>query len=79
MVETWRWPKASYSVLSIWLAVTPSRLAVSRSITQVGLQPLLLLVGVDVAQHRVVLQRGQQLRRPLVQQVAVLSPCSVYW
>ena len=34
---------------------------------QVGFQALLLLVGIDVAQHRVVLQRGQQLRRPFVQ------------
>src|SRR3569833_25044 len=27
MVETWRWPKASYSVLSIWAVFSPSRAA----------------------------------------------------
>ena len=67
MVETCRWPKASYSVLSIWLGVDAQpagRVAVDQ---HVGFQSLLLLVGVHVAQHRVVLQRGGQLRRPFIQ------------
>ena len=67
MVETWRWPNASYSVLSIWLA-RDAQPAGGRAVDhQIGLQPLLLLIGIDVAQHRVVLQRRLQLRRPLVE------------
>ncbi len=34
---------------------------------QVGFQAFLLLVGIDVGQYRVVLQRGKQFRRPCVQ------------
>ena len=40
MVETWLWPKASYSVLSICWAVTPKREAVARSMTSVASRPL---------------------------------------
>ena len=40
MVETWRWPNASYSVLSICEVEMPSRAAVSRSIDRSISNPL---------------------------------------
>ena len=40
MVDTWRWPKASYSVLSISCGEMPKRAAVSRSYLHHGLQPV---------------------------------------
>ena len=47
---------------------TPSRAAVSRSMVEVDLQALLLLVGIDVGDVRAVaLQRLGQLRAPVVQ------------
>ena len=40
---------------------------------EIGLQALLLLVGVDVGQHRAVLQRLDELRRPLEQVIGVVG------
>ncbi len=40
MVETKRWPKASYSVASMAWGVTPRREAVGRSMTTVASSPL---------------------------------------
>ena len=39
MVETWRWPKASSSVSSMFCGVMPSRDAVSRSMTSSACRP----------------------------------------
>ncbi len=52
MVETWRWPKASYSVLSINWGEMPKRAAVSRSYDHLGLQSAILLIAVDVHDDR---------------------------
>ena len=64
MVEIWRWPKASYSVLSIVCGVMPRREAVSRSITRCASRPLVLLVARDVAQLGQRLELVDQSRRP---------------
>ena len=61
MVETWRCPKASYSVSSMACGKIPRRDAVSRSITKFGLQAAVLLVGGHVAQARTI----AQLRPPV--------------
>ena len=39
MVETWRWPKASYSVEEIERVDTPSRAAASRSMVRLTCSP----------------------------------------
>ena len=52
MVETWRWPKASYSALSMAAAEMPRRAAVSRSMTTCACRPLILLIAVHVRQLR---------------------------
>ena len=40
---------------------------------QIGFQAFLLLIGIDVAQHRIVFQRSNQLRRPFIQQRRAVS------
>ena len=60
-------------MLSIWLAVRPSREAVSRSIVELGFQAALLLVGADVGDHRAVAQRLDELRREVVDLVGVIA------
>ena len=79
MVETWRWPNASYSVLSIWLGVEAQPAGGGAVDDQVGLQALLLLVGIDVGQHRVVSSARSTSFGAQSYRSAVLSACSVYW
>ena len=65
MVETWRWPNASYSVLSIWLGADAKPARGGAVDHQVGFQPLLLLVGIDVAQHRAVFAARRAASAPI--------------
>ena len=69
MVETWRWPKASYSVLSIWVACQAQPRRGGAVDLQIDLQPLVLLVGIDVLQLGHVLQRRGDLGHPLIEVV----------
>ena len=48
VVDTNRWPKASYSASSIVCIVMPSRAAASRSTVTVGFQSRVLLIAADV-------------------------------
>ena len=50
MVETWRWPKASSRVSSMFCGVMPRREAVSRSMTRWALEAAELLIAGDVGQ-----------------------------
>ena len=73
MVETWRWPKASYSALSTSAAVDAQPRRGVAIDDHGGLQALVLLVGVDVAQFGQRAQLLQQKRGPVVQVAQVLA------
>jgi hypothetical protein len=54
-------------VLSSSLTVSPSRAAVAAVVGHVRLETFLLLVGIDVRDHRTRLQGSEQLRPPFVE------------
>ena len=71
MVETWRWPKASYSTLSTSVMVRPRREAVSRSTTSLASSPFSCW-SVDASRSSgMAFILSSSLRRPLVQLVEI--------
>ena len=72
VVETMRWPNASYSVSSSACVVTPSRDAVSRSIVEVQLEPVGLLIATRRRAARAACAASSsELRRPLGELVGI--------
>ena len=73
MVDTWAWPNARFSAVSIARGVMPRREAVAPVDHERHLQPAVLLVGADVGELRDVAQRRLELRRPRAQLVQVVA------
>ncbi len=71
MVLIWRWPKASYNVLSIVVGAIPRREAVGRSITRATGKSSRLLVGGHIFEFRQLLQTIDKAIRPITQLIRV--------
>ena len=78
MVETCRWPKASYSVSSMACVEMPKLGGGQAVDRQAGLQAAVLLVGVDVDQARRVFAASASSLGPQSLRSFRSSPCSVY-
>ena len=77
MVETCRWPKASYSVLSISCGEMPKRAAVAAIVVNQGLQPAVLLIAAHVGDDREWFSTAASILGANSVRSSRLSPCMV--